>query len=92
MEEKDVIIDLASLRSIKIAQPEPETLVEWKSCCFTCHKQTLVYFIQVGIGLMIMIFCIIQLALSNSCETDGLYSGILMLTAGLFLPSPKISE
>jgi hypothetical protein len=64
----------------------------WVSCCFRCHKGALVYFTQLTIALIVIIFCIVKLILSQTCETDQLYSGILMLEAGTFRPNPKISH
>lgn len=64
----------------------------WVSCCFKCHKGALVYFTQLTIALIVIIFCIIKLVFSTSCEEDSLYSGILMLVVGCFLPNPKITN
>ena len=64
----------------------------WVSCCFKCHKGALVYFTQLTIALIVILFCIVQLLYSNTCEQDSLYSGILMLVVGCFLPNPKINH
>ncbi len=65
----------------------------WKSCgnC-TVDKRSTVFFSQLTIAITVIIFCIAQLSLSDSCEKDSLYSGILMLVVGVYLPSPQIDR
>lgn len=65
---------------------------QWVSCCYRCDKSAVVYFSQLFIGLIVILFCIIQLYSSESCDTDGLYSGIMMVILGSFLPTPKIKK
>ena len=63
---------------------------EWKSCCLTVDKNATIYFSQLAISIITIAFCIVQLTLSKSCERDSLYSGILTLVIGVYLPSPKL--
>lgn len=62
----------------------------WDSCCFSLDKRATLFFSQLFISITVIIFCIYQLLNSSSCETDTLYSGILTLILGVYLPQPKI--
>jgi len=71
---------------------EEEKKRVWTSCCFRCDKHAVVYFTQLFIALIIILFCIFKLIYSDGCQTDQLYSSILMLIVGAFLPNPKITH
>lgn len=71
----------------RIEQPKEEM---WVSCCMRMNPKAVVFFSQLAIALTVIAFCIVQLSMSESCEQDSLYSGILMLVVGVYLPSPKI--
>jgi hypothetical protein len=43
-------------------------------------------FISVGV----MSFCGVQLVRLENCEAQSLYSGLLSLVVGIYLPQPKI--
>ena len=64
----------------------------WRSCCLQCDKSALVFFSQLTLSACVIIFCIIQLYRSVTCDKDGLYSGIMMVILGSFLPTPKIKR
>jgi hypothetical protein len=59
---------------------------EWRSCCTIMDKEAVMFFSQLGIAITTIAFSITMLALSDSCERDSLYSGILTLVVGVYLP------
>ena len=63
---------------------------EWKSCCLIIDKNATIFFSQLSIAMITLIFCIVQLSLSNTCERDSLYSGILTLVIGVYIPTPRL--
>ena len=78
-------------RELELAEKKYETT--WKSCCGnTIDSRALVFFSQFSIAILILSFCIFQLIQSDSCERDSLYSSILTLVLGVFLPSPKMNK
>lgn len=64
----------------------------WRSCCFRVDKRALEFVAQTGIGLGTMVFCIYQLYTKTGCEEQQLYSGILTLLIGVYLPQPMIKK
>ena len=71
---------------VKTGQDNPNN---WRSCsgCI-CDKRILVFTSQLGISVTVVLFCMFQLYYSTSCERDSLYSGLLSLILGCWLPSP----
>ena len=59
----------------------------WRSCCFIVDKRV-VFSSQLSISPTVLIFCMIQLYHSTSCEKDNLYSAFVSLILGCWLPSP----
>jgi putative Mn2+ efflux pump MntP len=64
----------------------------YKSCCLEMDKRALSFFSQLTISLITIGFSISQLALSESCEKDALYSGILTMIIGCWLPQPSMKK
>ena len=65
----------------------------WTSCsgCLIDRRATL-FFSQLFISTLVLCFCIYQLINSQSCERDSLYSSILTMTIGIYLPAPRIDR
>ena len=61
-----------------------------QSCCMTIDRRATRYFTQLAIAVMIITFCIVQLVRNEECESQQLYSGILMTVIGVMLPSPSL--
>ena len=53
-------------------------------------KRVLLFSVQAGISVAVCSFSMYQLASMDSCESQGLYSGILSLVLGTWLPQPKL--
>lgn len=63
----------------------------WRSCCLEMDSSAVLFFSQLFISLIVVIFCIYMLVMSKTCEADSLYSGILSLILGSYLPTPSMS-
>jgi hypothetical protein len=88
---KEEKIEIAELREKKeIELQEKEYNDHWQSCCMTIDRRATRYFTQLGIAIMIITFCIVQLIRNETCESQSLYSGILMTVIGVMLPSPSL--
>lgn len=79
-----------SNESVESKREEKRIDNTWSSCCFRLDKRAVVYFSQLGISLVTISFCIYQLVHLENCEAQSLYSGILMLVVGTWLPSPQL--
>jgi hypothetical protein len=62
----------------------------WQSCCFQLDRRAVRFFSQFTIAILIIAFCIVQLVRNESCESQALYSGLLMTVIGIMLPSPSL--
>jgi hypothetical protein len=62
----------------------------WQSCCFQLDRRAVRFFSQFAIAILIIAFCIIQLIRNDTCESQQLYSGILMTIIGIMLPTPSL--
>ena len=64
----------------------------YKSCCLLVDKRALQFFSQLTISLITIGFSISQLDISDSCEKDALYSGMMTLVVGTWLPQPSMEK
>ena len=64
----------------------------WRSCCLTVDKRALLYFGQMGVGILIIAFCISMLIMDDSCNSFARYSPLLTLVVGIMLPAPKLHD
>ena len=62
----------------------------WRSCCLTADRDAVVYFSQLTISLCTMAFAGYQLIALENCEAQSLYSGILTMCIGIYIPSPRL--
>ena len=63
----------------------------WHSCCgLTLDRRATLFFSQLSIAISVIGFCIWQLLHSHTCEKDALYSGLLTLVIGVYLPQPNL--
>lgn len=70
----------------------------WKSCCCdrVIDKRATQYFVQVGIGVSIMIFCMYKIAIAPTrvCDTEDdttVFIALISSLVGWFLPSPQFT-
>ena len=64
----------------------------WRSCCLTVDKRALLYFGQMGVGILIIAFCVAMLIQNQDCATFSRYSPLLTLVVGIMLPAPKLHD
>ena len=65
---------------------------EWRSCCLRMNPQAAVFFSQLFISSIVILFCIYELNSSTDCDTRGFYSALLTLILGWFVPSPGVQQ
>jgi hypothetical protein len=86
-------MDNTEQRQINVIVDREETDVvrtQWDSCCMRLDREATIYFSQLSIALITIGFCIFQLSVSETCERDSLYSGVLTLVVGVYLPQPAM--
>lgn len=64
----------------------------WRSCCLEIDKRMAVFCVQVVVSLIVILFCIYMLFIEPECHSQQLYSSLLTLVIGVFLPSPRPSH
>ena len=60
----------------------------WDSCCLTCDKIAVKYFIQVSILISLIIASVIMTIINDECNSQRNWSNILTLCLGILCPSP----
>ena len=70
--------------------PAERRVLRWHSCCLTCDKDVVQYIMKYFILVALMVFFSIELHLSDKCESDQLYTGLLSMVIGIALPSPRL--
>ena len=50
---------------------------EWRSCCFSLHRESSLFFAKLIISIMIISLCGFQLITLTNCNYQSLYSSIL---------------
>ena len=75
--------------TLDVSSPEAVSL---RSCCFELDRKATVYFSQLIICVMLMVFCMVQLVMKDECEAQQIYIGLLTMVIGLVLPSPMIRK
>ena len=76
----------------RIKKIDNNEMDNWVTCCYKCNKNAVVFFSQLVICSSVVCFCMVQLFRSETCNQDALYSGIMMVILGAFLPTPKIRK
>ena len=72
-----------------LEEKKEEPLV-WRSCCLAADPKAVIFFSQLSIALITVFFCIFQLVTLKECEAQSLYSSILMLVLGVYIPQPSM--
>jgi hypothetical protein len=70
--------------------PANRRVIRWHSCCLTCDKDFVEYMVKYFLLCGLMIFFSVELHISEKCESDQLYTGLLTLIIGIALPSPRL--
>jgi len=78
---------LVRTASVQPASEGARTYV-WRSCCLDMDSRALLFFSQLIISLLMLIFCIYEIALLES-EWAKLTASFIM---GVWLPQPRVSK
>ena len=60
----------------------------WDSCCLTCDKVAVKYFIQIGVLGSLIITSVIMTIINEDCSSQRNWSNLLTLCLGILCPSP----
>jgi hypothetical protein len=80
------------LEEIKIEAKESEINNIYNCCGESYDRRCLSFVTQVLIGLMVIIFCIVQLCTLEAHEDKEIYLILLSSTVAIFMPSPRITK
>jgi hypothetical protein len=64
----------------------------WKSCCTLIDSRVLQFLVQSAMLFCVAIFCMFMLVKVDTCAEQQLFSGILTMVLGVFIPNPKVSK
>ncbi len=71
----------------EVSAEPPTTPKIWRSCCIEVDKQAIMYFSQLGVGLLILGFSGVQLLRSNfECDQSAPYLSLLSFIIGTYVP------
>jgi hypothetical protein len=80
---------------INITELEKKIELEnvYKSCCLLVDKRALLFFSQLGISISVLAVCIFQLIKHyDDCNSNQMYSNILMMIIGVWVPAPTYKK
>jgi hypothetical protein len=88
------IIDLDEEIAAKTNEVQFRRKTFWKSCCGVVDRRAIQYFVQVAIGIIIILFCMYKISTSpiricNSEDDNTVFIALISTVIGWFLPSPK---
>ena len=63
------------LADMKLEQEINNT--EWRSCCFSLHQESSLFFAKLTVSLAVISLCSYQLISLKNCEYQSLYSSLL---------------
>ena len=96
--------DFESKSSEKMRRPLPDRLdtpstksferkTYWKSCCCRLDSRSTIFFSQLLISLLILLFSIAMLFYAHGdCSTENVYIALLSSVLGYWLPSPRLEH
>lgn len=64
----------------------------WKSCCgAVVDKRAVQFFVQLGVGGVVIVFCMVKISIANPDEDKTVYFSLLSALVGYFIPSPTLA-
>lgn len=78
--QSDVVIDVEHI---------PRRYI-WRSCCLLLDSRAVLFFSQLAISIVIMLFCIRQMVVLEDTDAQKNYGILLSFMIGLWFPAPKI--
>jgi hypothetical protein len=94
--EKD-IPEIKTVQDVKTLANLEQHILErentYKSCCILVDKRALLFFSQLSISITTLIVCVYQLITHyDNCDNNQLYSNILMMILGVWVPQPNMKK
>ena len=62
---------------------------KWKSCCFSLHQESSLFFAKIIVSCLVILLCSYQLISLKSCEYQSLYSSLLSSIITYWLSTNK---
>lgn len=62
----------------------------WKFCNHSLPRSEVVFFMQITIVIVMILFSCVALVLSKKCEDKTIYTAILSASIGFVIPNPKL--
>tara|TARA_R110002072_G_scaffold118067_3_gene249251 strand:+ start:46 stop:339 length:294 start_codon:yes stop_codon:yes gene_type:complete len=92
--EDNTLIDIDDTKTPITLEEQNQYLERyvWRSFCFQIDRRVLLFFSQFSIGIMVIGFSLFQLNKKDTCEHQQLYTGLLTMMVGIFLPSPRLNR
>ena len=80
LNKDDIIVDIEHI---------PRRYI-WRSCCLILDSRAVLFFSQLAISIVIMLFCIRQMVVLEDTDAQKNYGILLSFMIGLWFPAPKI--
>jgi len=64
----------------------------WKSCCMELDKRAVLFFSQLALSFVIILFCMTMLILNQDCSTFSRWSPVVTFMVGIWFPQPQLRE
>ncbi len=79
-------------RSKSELETEFKRRVLWRSCCVELDRRAVLFFSQLAISMILVLFCVIMLVFHQDCATFSKYSPLVTLLVGVWLPQPQLRD
>lgn len=70
--EKEHVMQLEDVKTMADIEDK-----QWKSCCFSLHQESSLFFAKLSVSLMVISLCSFQLINLKDCNYQSLYSSLL---------------
>jgi Na+-translocating ferredoxin:NAD+ oxidoreductase RnfA subunit len=82
--------ELKNITDIKDKIQTRTNEISWIVNSYILDRRAVIYLTHVCISMIMIIFCMYQLIELNECHSQQLYSTLLTLIIGIYLPSPAV--
>ncbi len=81
----DPELERSHLENVKYAE-------QWQLCCSKSDPEALKYIVQLGVGVVVLLFSMIQICTADGDADVSIYFSLISMIVGVFLPSPKFVQ
>ena len=78
---------LSTVEQLKVEQEIEDK--QWRSCCFSLHKESSLFFAKIAISVSVIMLCSYQLVNLRDCNYQSLYSSLLSSVITFWLSKNK---